>query len=141
MSQDTQYASQAMETSTARPYEVSFLVKTEEDVQEVVSLLGQFEATVTDEGQIKKLSLAYPIKRVTDGYFGYLKASMTPENAKKLETAVLTSKAVLRMLILADEPVKPAKESKKAPRKERAEKPAAAATNEDLQKALEDLQA
>lgn len=132
-----------METGTARPYEISFLVRSEEDVQGVASLLAAHGAQVTDEGQVRKLNLAYPIKHVTDGYFGFLKAALTAEGAKRLENAARTDKSVLRLLILADEPAKAPKESAKkkaAPRRERAEKPAAAATNDDLEKAIAELE-
>lgn len=130
-----------METGTARPYEISFLVRSEEDVQGVASLLSAHSVQVTDEGQVRKLKLAYPIKHVTDGYFGFLKATMTPENAKMLENAVRTDKAVLRLLILADAPAKPkpaAEGKRKAPRREHAPK-AETATNADLEKAIEEL--
>lgn len=142
MSSTTQYASQAMETGITRSYEISFLVRSEGDVQGVASLLAAHGAQVTDEGQVRKLALAYPIKHVNDGYFGYLKASMTAESAKALENAARTDKSVLRLLILTDAPVKEAKDApKKAPRRERSEKPAAAATNDDLEKAIADLEA
>lgn len=143
MTSTTQYASQAMEIGTARTYEISFLVRGEEDVQGVAALLAEHGATVVDEGQVRKLNLAYPIKHVTDGYFGFLKATLTAEGAKALENAARTNKAVLRLLILAEAPVKAPKASDKkkaAPRRERAEKPAAAATNDDLEKAIADLE-
>jgi ribosomal protein S6 len=142
MTETTQYASQAMETGTARQYEISFLVRSEEDVQGVAKLLSAHGAQVTDEGQVRKLNLAYPIKHVTDGYFGFLKATLTAEAVKTLENAARTDKSVLRLLILAESPVKEPKASAKkaaAPRRERTEKPAPAATNEDLEKAIEEL--
>ncbi len=138
---DTEYPAQAMETGTARPYEISFLVRSEEDAQGLAALLSAHGAQVTDEGQVRKLKLAYPIKHVTDGYFGFLKASLTPENAKTLENAARTDKSVLRLLILADEPAKAAKaadDRKKPVRRERAPK-AEPTTNADLEKALEEL--
>lgn len=140
MSETTQYASQAMENGT-RPYEISFLVRSEGDVEGVASLLAAHGAQVTDEGQVRKLALAYPIKHVKDGYFGYLKAAMTAEGAKALENAARTDKSVLRLLILSDEPAKEPKEAapKKPARRPRAEKPAAAATNEDLEKAIAEI--
>ncbi len=142
MPSTTEYPSQAMETTTLRPYEISFVIRTEEDLKGIVALLTEHGATVTDEGSVKKLALAYPIKHVTEGYFGWLKATMTAEGAKQLENAVRTSSAVLRLLILTDEPVKPAKQTaKKSVRKEvRSEKPATA-SNDDLQKEIERLTA
>lgn len=141
----TQYPSQAMETASLRPYEISYLIRNEEDLKGVVALLTEHGATVVDEGQVRKLSFAYPIKRVTDGYFGFLKATMTAEGVKQLENAARTSQSVLRLLIQVVPPVKAPKTSKKsaAPRRERSEKPAApvAASNEDLEKELERLTA
>ena len=141
----TQYPSQAMETTQLRPYEISYLIRNEEDLKGVVDLLTEHGATVIDEGQVRKLSFAYPVKRVTDGYFGFLKATLSPEEVKKLENAARTSQTVLRLLIQTDEPVKAPKSSKKAavPRAARVEKPAAPATasNDDLQKELERLTA
>lgn len=127
--------------SDARPYEISFLVRSEEDVQAVAALLSEHGVKVTDEGQVRRLNLAYPIRHVTEGYFGYLKALLDPATAKALENAVLTNKAVLRMLILADEPEKarPEKARKPAPAAERAAAPAPALSNADLEKELERL--
>lgn len=131
-----------MESAT-RTYEISFLIRSEEDVPAVTALLGEHGAQVTDEGQIHKLSLAYPVKKVTDGYFGFLMASMDPEAAKKLENSARTSQSVLRMLVLAKKPAKAPKASAKkaAARRERPVAPAAAVSNEDLAKELEKLTA
>lgn len=130
-----------METGTNRPYEISFLVRTEEDIKVVAALLAEHGAVVIDEGQTRKLSLAYPIKHVTEGYFGFLKVTLSADGAKKLENAARTNKSILRLLILTETPAKEPKASEKkaAPRRERVEKPVAAATNDDLEKAIEEL--
>lgn len=142
MTASTQYASQAMETTTVRPYEISFLIKSEEDLQGVLALLKAHGATVTDEGQVRKLTLAYPIKRVTEGYFGYLKATLSADEVKKLENAARTDKSVLRLLIQTVKAPKAPKVSAKkaAARRERVEKKApTTASNEDLEKEIERL--
>jgi ribosomal protein S6 len=130
-----------MESAT-RPYEISFLVRAEEDVPALAALLSEHGAQVTDEGQVRKLALAYPVKKVTEGYFGYLVATMDPESAKKLENSARTFPQVLRLLVLSSEPAKAPKASavKKAARRERAAAPAAV-SNEDLAKELEKLTA
>lgn len=128
--------------SVTRTYEISFVLRAEEDLANVVALLKEHGADITDEGQVRKLALAYPIKRVTDGYFGYLMASMEPEAAKKLENTMRTSSAALRLMIQSTKPEKAPKEVKKsAARRERPAAPAGAVTNDDLQKELEKLTA
>lgn len=131
-----------MESAT-RPYEISFLVRSEGDVPAVAALLAEHGAQVTDEGQVRKLALAYPVKKVTEGYFGYLVATMDAESAKKLENSARTTPQVLRLLVLTSKPAKapkPAAVKRAARREQRAAAPAAV-SNEDLAKELEKLTA
>jgi|GEM_PF-5755872 len=129
--------------SVTRPYEISFVLRAEDDLSGVVELLKEHGAQITDEGQVRKLALAYPIKRVTEGYFGFLHASLEPDAAKRLENAIRTSDAALRIMIMSVKPEKPAKPAaiRKAARKQRTAPSAASVTNDDLQKELEKLSA
>ena len=74
-----------MSDTQKRLYEISFLLQKEEDVTEVAQLLEEHGATVTDEGEVKKLAFAYPIDRISEGYFGYLHATIDPIKAKEIE--------------------------------------------------------
>jgi len=96
------FAITTMETESAekKNYELSFLVKDENDAREVLKLLAQHEAEVRGEGPLRKLNLAYPIKHVPQAYFGFVNLAVLPANAKSLERDLSANTAILRTLMV-----------------------------------------
>ncbi|RJQ29341.1 30S ribosomal protein S6 [Candidatus Parcubacteria bacterium] len=88
------------ELADKRDYELSFLVQREEAAREVQRLLAQHGGEMASEGQLRKIQLAYPVKKETEAYFGFLSARLHPASAKLLERDLETSAAVLRFLII-----------------------------------------
>ncbi len=88
------------EPADKKSYELSFLVKNEDDALEVRKLVAQHEAEIRGEGALRKLNLAYPIKHVSQAYFGFMNLAVLPADAKSLERDLSANTAVLRALII-----------------------------------------
>lgn len=132
-------------------YEVAFLVRTEADVASVAALLTQHGAEVVSEGPVRQLQLAYPIAKLNEAYFGYVQARMTPAAAKQMEQDVRVMPAIARMMIVVADVPKQQKPREQRP-VEGAEGhaarrpagrtiPAPTLSNEELEKALEEITA
>lgn len=83
-------------------YEIGFLVKDDNDRQEIVRILSNHQMPIINEGQISQVKLAYPIKKENCAYFGYLYFSARPRDIKKLREELQTSPKILRFIIIAN---------------------------------------
>lgn len=95
-------------------YEISFLVKTEEEISGVVDFIKNHKAEILSEPVAKNIVLAYEIKKNKEAIFVYFKFTATGENVKLIENDLNLSNLVIRFLIV----VLP-KEVHTEPRKER----------------------
>ncbi len=82
-------------------YEISFLVKSEDDIQGVLSFLTQHNAEAITEPRAKKLALAYEIQKCTEAVFVYCNFKAAGVDAKKLEQNLTMKHDVLRSIILS----------------------------------------
>ena len=135
-------------------YELAVLVKTEDELVGIAAFLGQHEATITGEPRVKKIALAYPVKKQREAVFASYLFSALPSNAKALEKDLSLRQEVLRsMIIIPPAPqtmdnrsmgVEPAnRRPMRAPRTTigtvATPKPAAPITNEALEKKIEEI--
>lgn len=136
------------EDKDKKEYEVSFLVKSEEQSQSVVKVLHRYGAEITSEGQLSKARLAYPIKKETLAYFGYLWFMSEPSAIPQIESDLRLSKDILRYIIVTPPVKKTLRERQEAQESEKPAPPAPAPvsveprkelTNEDLEKKLEEI--
>lgn len=138
------------EDKVKREYEIGFLVRSEEQGQEVVKVLHRYQAEITQEGQVAKIRLAYAIKKEMNVYFGFLWFVAEPDAVAKIEEDLRLNKEVLRFLIVTPPTKRTAKEkgpeAKVRPEKPSSPLPVAAEmpsskelTNEDLEKKLEEI--
>ena len=81
-------------------YEIAFLAASEDAAQELVSLLKRHHAEITQEGPLKRIRLAYKIKKETQAHFGFLQFRALPDVAKALEQELRTKQSVLRFLVV-----------------------------------------
>lgn len=133
--------------SEKKNYEISFLLKEENDVEAVLKHLSQIGAEILNEGRISETKLAYPIKKLNSAYFGWLHFAAQPDEAVKLNAALKLEGRVLRYLIITPPITKT--EKKKSPRPaersgEQSASPAAESaaselSNEELEKKLEEI--
>lgn len=89
-----------MEETTRRAYEISYLLKVEEDVGAVVNLLSQLGAEIINEGTVAEIRLAYPIKKEIRAYFGYLHFNLDAEFITKLRDKLQLESKILRFLVV-----------------------------------------
>ncbi len=138
-------------------YEISLMLKAEEAYSGVIAFIKEKGAQVQSENQIKRVRLAYPIKKEEVGFFSWIVVSALPEIIPALIRDLEVNPMVLR--ILAITPPLPAKTEGRSsnprdkgvkikPQKEQLAKPAKevqssqggeALSNELLEKKLEEI--
>lgn len=134
------------EEKDKKEYEISFLVRQEEQSQEVAKALNRHGAQISHEGQVTKMRLAYPIKKETNACFGYYWFFAAPEAVVQIDNDLRLSKEVLRFMVVAS-PVKKSASERRDVRETPKSAPQAPApvaqerelTNEDLEKKLEEI--
>jgi ribosomal protein S6 len=134
------------EEKDKKEYEISFLVRQEEQGQEVAKVLNRYGAQISHEGQVTKMRLAYPIKKETNACFGYYWFFAAPEAVAQIDNDLRLSKEVLRFMVVSS-PVKKSASERRDVRETPKSAPQAPApvaqerelTNEDLEKKLEEI--
>jgi ribosomal protein S6 len=94
-----------IEDKDPKNYELAILVKSEEQLPEIVAFLGQHEATIAGEPRVRKIALAYPVKKETEAVFASYLFSAVPSQAKKLEQDLAVRQDILRSMIIIAIPV------------------------------------
>jgi ribosomal protein S6 len=94
-----------MDEEDPKNYELAILVKSEDQLPEIAAFLGQHEATVAGEPRVRKIALAYPVKKETEAIFASYLFSAVPSQAKKLEKDLSVRQDVLRSMIIIAIPV------------------------------------
>lgn len=130
-------------------YEISFLLENESSVPDVLRMLGQRSIEMKGEPSIKKIKLAYKIKKFENVCFGFVRVSAFAEDIKALEGDFKNQAVVLRSLV-----IKLPKEAMEEPRREfderrprmatrrqpaQATKQPEALSNEALEKKIEEI--
>ncbi len=130
-------------------YELSFLLENESSAPDILRMLGQRSIELKGEPSIKKMKLAYKIKKIDNAFFGFVRVSAFAEDIKALEGDLKNQSAVLRFLL-----IKLPKEAMLPPRREfderrprtatrrqstQAAKQPEALSNEALEKKIEEI--
>ena len=82
-------------------YELSFLIKKEEDSQKILDGLKHAGASVIHGGQTQRIRLSYPIKKENAAYFGYLYFSAEPKIIVNLDHQFKIQPEILRFSFLS----------------------------------------
>ncbi|MCL5016110.1 MAG: 30S ribosomal protein S6 [Patescibacteria group bacterium] len=133
--------------SDRKSYEISFLVRSENDVEAVLKRLSNIGAEIVSEGNIAEVKLAYPINKLNSAYFGWICFDVAPEKITELNSALRLDEKVMRHLVLTP-PI--TKTEKKRPMKSSLARTEAAGqapasnapselSNEELEKKLEEI--
>jgi ribosomal protein S6 len=85
---------------TTKPYEISFLLRSENDAAILVKKLSDLGAEISKEGPIERVNLAYPIKKETSAFFGYVNFNAKPEIVKGINDSLGLEPKVMRFLII-----------------------------------------
>lgn len=83
-----------------KSYELAFLVKEESAVHDLRRIVEQHEVEIQSESQLKKINLAYKIKKVGEAYFGFLRLFSEPAAMQSLARDLRTSPTTLRFLVV-----------------------------------------
>lgn len=142
------------ETLQAKEYEIAFLTKEEDGAQAIRKSAEDFGFSITNPGEIRHITLAYPIEKEQGAWFGYFRFSASPEAIKGFSDELSLESVCLRHLIVSDPPQKSverpmrptpikrtqAKESLSPQSEAPEQKPQTdMVTNEELEKKLEEI--
>jgi len=91
-----------------RLYEIGFildpdlggkdLLKTLELLKEIIT--QKIEGNILEAGKLKKVNLAYPIKKKEKGYFGYFVFETLPEKVVELKDHLKYESSILRYILI-----------------------------------------
>lgn len=81
-------------------YEITFILKEDQKSDEVTKILTEHEAKITAENDLGSRTLAYEIKKATQGHYFRVVFECSRENIKKIEKDLQKQSAVLRYLIV-----------------------------------------
>jgi len=128
---------------TTQEYEMTFLVKEGSDILCIKKAIETHGGTPTLEGEVRTITLAYPIKKETMAQFGFVRFTIDPENMAGLNRDLELDGECLRTLTVsgafAKNFVDPAQRQHKEPTREKQERVSDAVTNEELEKKLEEI--
>lgn len=91
-----------------KQYEISFLARNEGDKDEVMKALAAIDAEILVDGKYSEIRLAYPVKKQTVAFFGYVYFSVEAEKIATLDSKLKFYDGILRFLIMTPPPRKPA---------------------------------
>lgn len=94
-----------------RPYEISFIVRPDVEGEGLTAVVDRVKGWLTSGGgQVTEVNvwgrrhLAYPIKKLTEGQYVFMRAQMSAQMVGGLERDLRLSEQILRFLVVhADE--------------------------------------
>jgi ribosomal protein S6 len=89
------------EEKDKKEYELALLLKSEDNLAGVLTLVGRHNADGITEPRAKRLQLAYEIKKHTEAVFVYFTFKMFGDDMKSLEAELNTYADVLRFMVIA----------------------------------------
>ena len=89
------------EDKDKKEYELALLLKSEDNLAGVLTLVGQHNAEGVSEPRAKRLQLSYEIKKHTEAVFVYFTFKAFGDDIKALEHDLNTHADVLRFMVIA----------------------------------------
>lgn len=83
-----------------KEYEIAFLLRTEDAISAVLGALKQHGAEIGFEGALRKITLAYPIKKMNEAVFGYCHFKLAPDKMDSLNQMLRVNAEVVRFFIV-----------------------------------------
>jgi ribosomal protein S6 len=139
-----------MEQNEKKEFEISYITRNENGQDVMHAICARHGGTVVQSERSRKIALGYPIKKQTSAFFGVSYVLLDPAAVRQIEQEAKLEQEILRMLVIA-EPIKMVRAEREdrrgsapSPRDEQQQAaPAAApertATNEELEKKLEEI--
>jgi len=89
-----------MEETTSKPYEIGYLVKSEEGTSVLIGHLKRLGAEILFEGEVRSIKLSYPVRHQSAAYFGYIHFEIHPELIGNLNDALKLDNQITRFLLI-----------------------------------------
>jgi ribosomal protein S6 len=89
------------EEKDKKEYELALILRTEDNLAPVLTLVGQHNGEGVSEPRAKRLMLAYEIKKQTEAVFAYFTFKAFGDDIKNLETDLNSQGDVLRFMVIA----------------------------------------
>jgi ribosomal protein S6 len=89
------------EDKDKKEYELALLLKSEDDVAAILTLVSQHNGEGASEPRAKRLQLAYEIKGFTEAVFAYFTFKMFGDDAKAFEHDLNARPDVIRFMVIA----------------------------------------
>ncbi len=129
-------------------YEISFILK-EEDASSIKKVFSSYEVEVPALQELRKIRLAYPIKKSEYGFLGYFTFETSPENLEKIFKDLKLKEDLFRYMVTKPgEKETEVKEGRRvtqaaAPYSKKTDEPKRhpdpVLTNEELEKKIEEI--
>jgi ribosomal protein S6 len=132
--------------SELKKYEISCISSDDTALTLLRGILEKRKIAITEESKMVAVRLAYPVKKQTSGFFGYMHFTTLPREIEKLEKDVAGVSSIIRFLIVTPPPEVVRKEERE--REPLSQKPApsegpkgevSVLTNEVLEQKLEEI--
>lgn len=141
---------------TSRDFEFGYMLRAEEDNEAIKEIIIRNGGVLVRMEHVRRVSLAYPIKKQEVGFFGVCIAHCNPAVIRQIEKEAQLDVRVLRLLVLAEQitqrlgaergQVETGEQKQEAPIKREVHDATVAqktkeqvATNEELEKKLEEM--
>ncbi|OGY99163.1 MAG: hypothetical protein A3E09_00965 [Candidatus Liptonbacteria bacterium RIFCSPHIGHO2_12_FULL_60_13] len=95
------------EENAKKEYELTFLTRAEDKVEEVIAMLKKSGAEITSQGTLVRQRLAYPIEKETQAVMSSLNFRLDPEAVAGLDHELRFNPHVLRFLMVTPPIAKP----------------------------------
>ncbi len=83
-----------------KTYELAFMARDEKGIGDLTSRIKDAGGEVVLEGPVEQMQLAYPIKKQTQGHFGYLHVKLDADKVNPLMEGLEHAQGILRALII-----------------------------------------
>lgn len=84
----------------SKKYEIGFLTTAEECKNEIINALKNHQAEIFNDGGVSQIKLAYPVKKETSAFFGYIQFSAAPDIIKNFKETLKLNSKILRFIII-----------------------------------------
>ncbi|MBI3274237.1 MAG: 30S ribosomal protein S6 [Candidatus Colwellbacteria bacterium] len=89
-----------MEDKLRREYEISFLLRQEEDLEVIPKVLLELGANIVTKNAVSEIRLAYPIGKETRAYFGYIHFDAEPSALPNFNESLRLNKKIIRFIVI-----------------------------------------
>lgn len=83
-----------------KEYEIGYMIKAADALAEIEKVLSSEQADVVNKSQPREMRLAYPVKKHTTAFFGFIIFKVMPEAIARMKKVLQLREGVLRFIIV-----------------------------------------